>query len=677
MKKLLFLFVVLSFSLFAQNYFPLHIGNSYRYIHYNGSHNSHYNYSNKSINDFTITKDTLVNNLRYFYLFDRYMRYDSLSNKIYLLCDSQDTFLYDFNDTLSFNPNTCLMNCSHLSGVEQKDVSIFGQTLHSVGLFGSDGYNRVQYNWLPGLGLYSYNSHYEISTMGNTFDSQYLVEASIYQNGNIIHSVENYKPEFKIVKNDLEGNNLKFSLYIRHPLSDENLTSIFNYLDKVVLTGYYQKGNDVLPFDSIILSNNQSLIYNADIRLDSNYIKNGYTFYYKVTAKDKAWTPQYFTFPETGFLCKNLYTSDYKKYVPLHIGNSYLYLREILDNSGVTISKSVVEYPISKDTLINNLQYFMLHGNYVRYDSSSNIIYKLSNSMESPYFDFSNFNAIRKNGTVLGRNVSLIGGNCPDNSTVYFATDLGLTEMTTRESDGSNTSKVIKENILQAIVYGIDTVMRYTNANESDLQVLDSYLDKYVLKISVKASHPLSDSTLSVPFSYISKVALKGRYKRENSIIPVSSISFQKSSFNTYHLEVPLDTSKLTNGYMFEYNISAMDKGLMNNFVSYPDTGYLSLSLSDNFVFSVNLFQNYPNPFNPVTKVKYFVASESKVNITVYGLLGQKIQELSDGNKRRGNYEIMFNGAGLASGVYFVTIKASSIDGKKSYIQTKKMILMK
>jgi hypothetical protein len=89
------------------------------------------------------------------------------------------------------------------------------------------------------------------------------------------------------------------------------------------------------------------------------------------------------------------------------------------------------------------------------------------------------------------------------------------------------------------------------------------------------------------------------------------------------------------------------------------------------------LFQNYPNPFNPSTVIKYAVPFESNVNIRFYNSLGQNVREVNEGNRQPGNYEINFNSSGLASGIYFYSIKALSSDGKNDFSAVKKMILLK
>jgi hypothetical protein len=89
------------------------------------------------------------------------------------------------------------------------------------------------------------------------------------------------------------------------------------------------------------------------------------------------------------------------------------------------------------------------------------------------------------------------------------------------------------------------------------------------------------------------------------------------------------------------------------------------------------LFQNYPNPFNPSTIIKYSIPFESNVNIRFYNSLGQIVRDVNEGIRQPGNYEINFNSSGLASGIYFYSIKAVSTNGKNDFSAVKKMILLK
>jgi hypothetical protein len=92
-----------------------------------------------------------------------------------------------------------------------------------------------------------------------------------------------------------------------------------------------------------------------------------------------------------------------------------------------------------------------------------------------------------------------------------------------------------------------------------------------------------------------------------------------------------------------------------------PDIGHAT-----NF----SLSQNYPNPFNPETSIQYSVGSESMVRLTVYDLLGNQVAELVHEQQPAGQYTAVFDGSGLASGMYFYRLQT----GDK--IITRKMTLL-
>ncbi len=84
-----------------------------------------------------------------------------------------------------------------------------------------------------------------------------------------------------------------------------------------------------------------------------------------------------------------------------------------------------------------------------------------------------------------------------------------------------------------------------------------------------------------------------------------------------------------------------------------------------------NLYQNYPNPFNPVTKISYDLPKNTNVTIRIYDLIGREVTTLVNNEFRNaGRYEINWNAANYASGVYFYRIEAGS------YVSTKKMVLI-
>jgi len=90
------------------------------------------------------------------------------------------------------------------------------------------------------------------------------------------------------------------------------------------------------------------------------------------------------------------------------------------------------------------------------------------------------------------------------------------------------------------------------------------------------------------------------------------------------------------------------------------------------------LSQNYPNPFNPSTRIKFAVARQSNVRITVYDITGRLITTLVNENLRAANYEIKFDARDISSGIYFYKLETdASASLSTSYIETKKMVLVK
>ncbi len=93
------------------------------------------------------------------------------------------------------------------------------------------------------------------------------------------------------------------------------------------------------------------------------------------------------------------------------------------------------------------------------------------------------------------------------------------------------------------------------------------------------------------------------------------------------------------------------------------------------------LFQNYPNPFNPSTNVKFALPVESKVNIEIFNILGQRMRTLLSDNLTAGYHIVEWNGkndAGsqLSTGVYLLKISATSTQGRQ-FSDVQKLMLVK
>ncbi len=94
-------------------------------------------------------------------------------------------------------------------------------------------------------------------------------------------------------------------------------------------------------------------------------------------------------------------------------------------------------------------------------------------------------------------------------------------------------------------------------------------------------------------------------------------------------------------------------------------------SLGEGIPTVYSLEQNYPNPFNPSTIIRFAIPRKSKVLLEVFDLLGQRVSQLVNEELMPSNYEVRFNGKGLASGLYFYKLSAGD------FTQSKKMLLIK
>jgi spore coat protein CotH/photosystem II stability/assembly factor-like uncharacterized protein len=90
------------------------------------------------------------------------------------------------------------------------------------------------------------------------------------------------------------------------------------------------------------------------------------------------------------------------------------------------------------------------------------------------------------------------------------------------------------------------------------------------------------------------------------------------------------------------------------------------------------LFQNFPNPFNPTTDIRFQISEFSNVTLKIYDVLGREIVTLLTQQLPPGSYQRPFDGAKLASGVYFYRLDVRDrSSGTLRYSHVNKMLLLK
>ncbi|MDP8267673.1 MAG: T9SS type A sorting domain-containing protein [Candidatus Tenebribacter davisii] len=128
-------------------------------------------------------------------------------------------------------------------------------------------------------------------------------------------------------------------------------------------------------------------------------------------------------------------------------------------------------------------------------------------------------------------------------------------------------------------------------------------------------------------------------------------------------------------------------------FIKIPEFTFSSFFLTEQFLYPIInptetqdneiitnssiLYQNHPNPFNPSTTIEFSIQNDSKVDISIFNIKGQKIKNLSSNEFVAGSHSIIWigdndNNNPVSSGIYYYKL---NVNGRSGAV--KKCILMK
>ena len=124
-------------------------------------------------------------------------------------------------------------------------------------------------------------------------------------------------------------------------------------------------------------------------------------------------------------------------------------------------------------------------------------------------------------------------------------------------------------------------------------------------------------------------------------------------------------------GSRFQYRLKQIDSD-----GSFEYSDIVEVELVPN---QYELLQNYPNPFNPSTTIRFSLPKQTQVKINIYNMLGELVETLANGTYEVGYHKVTFNASSLPSGAYIYRIEsdAPSTGSKQSFVQVKKMLLLK
>lgn len=87
---------------------------------------------------------------------------------------------------------------------------------------------------------------------------------------------------------------------------------------------------------------------------------------------------------------------------------------------------------------------------------------------------------------------------------------------------------------------------------------------------------------------------------------------------------------------------------------------------------SIQLKPNYPNPFTNSTTIPFELAEETEVSLTVWNMIGQKVETLTEGHRGAGPHDdVIWDASNMPSGMYIIRLEA---DGE---VFTRKVTLIK
>ena len=75
----------------------------------------------------------------------------------------------------------------------------------------------------------------------------------------------------------------------------------------------------------------------------------------------------------------------------------------------------------------------------------------------------------------------------------------------------------------------------------------------------------------------------------------------------------------------------------------------------------IQLLAPYPNPFNAATVIPFELSRTGLIQVRAFNALGQEVAVLANGSYSVGRHEVWWDAAGMASGLYFVTVEMNGL----------------
>jgi endonuclease I len=147
-----------------------------------------------------------------------------------------------------------------------------------------------------------------------------------------------------------------------------------------------------------------------------------------------------------------------------------------------------------------------------------------------------------------------------------------------------------------------------------------------------------------------------------NSSTNANFFNGMKDVLYKWHREDPVDAKELARThaiatYQGKPNPFVLDSTLVRRAYFFVPT---SIESPEPIAREFTVSPAYPNPFNPQTSVQLTLDRSSAVTAVLVDAMGREVLTVANGTYPQGAHTLRVNGAGLASGIYFLRILSAS-----------------
>ncbi len=220
------------------------------------------------------------------------------------------------------------------------------------------------------------------------------------------------------------------------------------------------------------------------------------------------------------------------------------------------------------------------------------------------------------------------------------------------------------------------TATEYPDLEETDLDsVMATSLNRWT-RYHVRLAPGVFDIQLHFAEHYYSAPGERvfELYVEDSLVVPELDVFAQSGNTGVY--TVSLSDWEITDGTL-DIVASSLIYG-----VSYGYAGPVinAIQIDGSFWVGVDEIQRpreyaltniFPNPFNHSARLEFSVPETAAVDISIYDLRGARVQDVASRTYAPGSYQILLDGAGLSSGVYFVRFETATFQ------QSRKILLLK